>query len=101
MLLFTLLHIQVRVDTETVWLNLQQLSILFKRDVKTIGKHISNVLEEELQGFSIVANFATTASDGKVYQTEHYNLDMVISVGYRVTSKQSTRVKVTNCKLRQ
>lgn len=56
---------------------------LFERDVKTIGKHINNALKEELD-HSVVANFATTASDGKTYQVEHYNLDMIISVGYRV-----------------
>lgn len=80
-------HIEVRVDEETVWLNRQQISTLFNRDVKTIGKHITNVLQEELAGFSVVAKFATTAADGKVYQTEHYNLDMIISIGYRVKSK--------------
>lgn len=58
---------------------------LFDRDVKTIGKHIGNTLKEELD-HSVVANFATTAADGKNYKTEHYNLDMVISVGYRVKS---------------
>jgi len=70
-------HIEVRVDDETVWLNRQQISTLFDRDVKTIGKHIANVLKEELAGFAVVAKFATTAADGKVYQTDHYNLDMV------------------------
>ena len=71
---------------ETVWLNREQLSLLFDRDIKTIGKHINNVLQEELDN-SVVAKFATTASDGKVYQIEYYNLDMIISVGYRVKSK--------------
>jgi len=62
-------HIEVRVQNDTVWLNRQQLSLLFERDVKTIGKHIANVLDEELSGLPVVAKFATTASDGKVYQT--------------------------------
>ena len=60
---------------------------LFDRDVKTIGKHINNALKEELDN-SVVANFATTASDGKSYNVEHYSLDMIISVGYRVKSKR-------------
>lgn len=70
---------------ETVWLNRQQMAALFDRDVKTIGKHITNALREELD-ISVVANFATTAVDGKTYQVEYYNLDMIISVGYRVKS---------------
>lgn len=89
-------HIQVRVDEEkdTVWLNRHQMATLFDRDVKTIGKHIGNALREELQGISVVAKFATTAADGKTYQTEHYNLDMIISVGYRVKSKQGTQFRI-------
>ncbi len=79
-------RIEVRVEEETVWLNRQQISMLFDRDVKTIGKHIVNVLKEELAGFSVVAKFATTAKDGKTYQVEYYNLDMIISIGYRVKS---------------
>ena len=70
---------------ESVWLNREQLSI-FDRDVKTIGKHINNALKEELDS-STVAKFATTAKDGKTYQVEYYNLDMIISVGYRVRSQ--------------
>lgn len=87
-------HIEVRFDNDTVWLNRQQLSLLFERDIKTIGKHISNILKEELAGISVVANFATTASDGKVYQTEHYNLDMIISVGYRVQSPKGIQFRI-------
>ena len=71
-------HIEVMINEETVWLNRQQLAILFDRDVKTIGKHITNVVTEELKGLSVVAKFATTANDGKVYQVEHYNLDVII-----------------------
>lgn len=87
-------HIEVRIEDDTVWLNRQQLSLLFERDVKTIGKHIANVLNEELAGFSVVAKFATTASDGKVYQTEHYNLDMIISIGYRVKSQKGIQFRI-------
>ena len=78
--------LEVNMKDETVWLNREQLSILFDRDVKTIGKHINNALKEELDG-SVVAKFATTAKDGKTYQVEYYNLDMIISVGYRVKSQ--------------
>ena len=79
--------LEVNLKDETVWLNRQQLSELFDRDVKTIGKHINNALKEELlYDDSVVANFATTASDGKTYQVEYYNLDMILSVGYRVKS---------------
>ena len=77
-------RLEVRLKEDTVWLNRQQLSMLFDRDIKTIGKHIANVLKEELKDFSVVAKFATTASDGKVYQVEYYNFDMIISIGYPV-----------------
>jgi prophage maintenance system killer protein len=79
--------VTVRFEGETVWLNRQQLAELFDRDIKTIGKHINNIFSDgELIEHSVVANFATTANDGKVYQVEHYNLDVIISVGYRVKS---------------
>lgn len=87
-------RLEVRIEEETVWLNRQQLSMLFDRDVKTIGRHIANVLKEELKGFSVVAKFATTASDGKVYQVEHYNLDMIISIGYRVKSQRGIQFRI-------
>ena len=79
------LPMEVAPDRETVWLNRNQLAVLFDRDVKTIGKHINNALKEELDS-SVVAKFATTASDGKTYKVDYYNLDMIISVGYRVKS---------------
>ena len=82
------IRLDVLIDDETVWLNRQQMSQLFDRDVKTVGKHINNALKEELSDFSVVAKFATTAADGKTYQMEHYSLDMILSVGYRVKSKQ-------------
>jgi len=87
-------QIDVRVEDETVWLNRQQLAILFERDIKTIGKHVANVLREELHNVSVVANFATTATDGKIYQVEHYNLDMIISVGYRVKSHRGIQFRI-------
>ena len=78
--------LEVNMKDETVWLNANQLSELFDRDSKTIRKHINNALNEVLDD-SVVAKFATTAKDGKTYQVEYYNLDMIISVGYRVKSK--------------
>ena len=78
--------LEVNVKDETVWLNVNQMAKLFDRDSKTIIKHINNALKEELDS-SVVAKFATTARDGKTYQMEYYNLDIIISVGYRVKSK--------------
>ncbi len=80
--------IEVALDKDTVWLNRHQIAQLFDRDIKTIGRHINNAIHEELNDSSVVAKFATTASDGKVYQTDHYNLDVIISIGYRVKSKR-------------
>lgn len=87
-------RIEVRLNEDTVWLNRKQLAFLFDRDSKTIGKHISNCLKEELKGYSVVANFATTGSDGKTYQVEHFNLDMIISIGYRVKSNRGIQFRV-------
>ncbi len=88
------LELKVSVDEETVWLNRKQLAQLFDRDIKTIGKHINNVFKEkELSKNSVVANFATTANDGKIYNVEHYNLDVIISVGYRVKSQKGVRFR--------
>ena len=81
--------LEVNLKDETVWINRQQLSELFERDIKTIGKHINNALKEELKDDnSVVAKFATTAKDGKKYSVEYYNLDVITSVGYRVKSSQ-------------
>ena len=82
------IRLEVRMEEETVWLNRQQMALLFDRDIKTIGKHVNNALKEELNGYPVVAKFATTASDGKTYQMDYYNLDMILSVGYRVKSKR-------------
>ena len=83
------LDVTVSPDNETVWLNRNQLAQLFDRDVKTIGKHINNALKEELDD-STVAKFATVQTEGgRIIQRsiEYYNLDMIISVGYRVKSQ--------------
>ena len=82
----------VRMTGDTVWLNRSQMAELFERDVKTIGKHINNALREEVDR-SVVAKFATTAADGKTYQMEYYNLDMIISVGYRVKSNRGVEFR--------
>jgi len=91
-------RIEVRIEEDTVWLNRQQIATLFGRDVKTIGKHINNVFSEsELTMSSTVANFATVQNEGgrRVERyVEHYNLDVIISVGYRVKSIQGTQFRI-------
>lgn len=82
--------LSVPFENETVWLNRQQMASLFDRDVKTIGKHVNNAIEEELEGISTVANFATVQNEGERLverDVEYYNLHVIISVGYRVKSK--------------
>lgn len=87
--------VEVRIEGETVWLTLNQLAELFQRDKSVISRHIKNVLEEgELQPDSVVAKYATTAADGKTYQVDYYNLDMIISVGYRVNSHRGTQFRI-------
>ena len=78
--------LEVNMKDETVWLSLDQIAKLFDRDKSVISRHIKNALQEELDN-SVVAKFATTAQDGKTYQVDYYNLDMIISVGYRVKSQ--------------
>ena len=87
------IKLNVSVKDSTVWLNRNQLAELFERDVKTIGKHINNALKEELDN-SVVAKFATTATDGKTYQVEYYNLEMITSIGYRVKSQQGIQFRI-------
>ena len=88
------IELKVSVNEETVWLNRNQLSDLFERDVKTIGKHINKVFTDgELEKLSVVANFATTARDGKIYNVDYYNLDVIISVGYRVQSQKGVKFR--------
>ena len=91
-------RIEVRIEADTVWLNRQQIATLFGRDVKTIGKHINNVFSEgELDENTTVANFATVQNEGGRMverQVAHYNLDVIISVGYRVKSKQGTQFRI-------
>lgn len=88
------ISVDVRFDEETVWLSLDQMAELFERDKSTISRHIKNVFDEgELAKEAVVAIFATTASDGKTYQVDYYNLDMIISVGYRVKSLRGTQFR--------
>lgn len=87
--------IDVRMKNDTVWLTLDQMSTLFQRDKSTISRHIKNIFNEgELERNSVVAKFATTASDGKTYQVDYYNLDVIISVGYRVKSLIGTQFRI-------
>ena len=89
------LEVSVSEDKKTVWLSLDQMAELFKRDRSVIGKHVRNIFKEgELQKESVWAKFAYTAADGKVYDVDYYNLDVIISVGYRVKSKQGTQFRI-------
>lgn len=87
------IRLEVRIEDESVWLNRQQMAVLFGRDVKTIGKHINNALQEELKDETVGAKFATTATDGKTYQIEYFSLDMILSVGYRVKSRRGVEFR--------
>lgn len=90
-------HIEVRIDEEkeTFWLSLNQISNLFERDKSVISRHLKNIFSDnELVKDSVVAFFATTAADGKNYNVEHFNLDAILSVGYRVNSKRGTQFRI-------
>ena len=89
------LQLEVRMEDETVWLSLNQIAELFERDKSVISRHIKNVFEErELSKDSVVAKIATTGSDNKIYQVDYYNLDVIISVGYRVKSQRGTQFRI-------
>ena len=88
-------RVEVRFDGETAWLSLGQMAELFQRDKSVISRHIKNLFEEgELDRTSVVAGSATTAFDGKAYQVEYFNLDVIISVGYRVKSHRGTQFRI-------
>lgn len=88
-------QVDVRFDQETVWLNLNQISELYERDKSVISRHINNVFKEkELIRESVVAKNATTARDGKIYQVDFFNLDVIISVGYRIKSRRGTEFRI-------
>ena len=85
------IRLEVWIKEETVWLTQAQMVVLFSRDQSVISRHISNIFKEgELDKNSVYAKFAYTATDGKTYDVEHYNLDVIISVGYRIKSKRGT-----------
>ena len=90
-----LTKVNVTFEEETVWLTIDQMATLFQRDRSVIGKHVRNILKDgELQKESVWANFAHTAEDGKTYQVDYYNLDMIISVGYRVKSQRGVQFRI-------
>ena len=96
------ISLNVPLRNDSVWLNRNQMAELFDRDVKTIGKHVNNAIREELDGLPVVAKFATTAADGKTYMVDYYELDVIISVGYRVKSQRGVEFrKWANSVLRQ
>lgn len=94
------IKLDVSLENDTLWLSQKQLEVLFDRDKSVISRHIKNILKEnELDKNAVVAKNATTATDGKVYQVEYYNLDMIISLGYRVNSKRATSFRVWATKI--
>jgi len=87
--------LDVRIEKDTIWLNLNQMADLFQRDKSVISRHLRNIFSSrELDRDSVVAFFATTAADGKIYQVECFNLDAIISIGYRVNSKRGTQFRI-------
>ena len=99
MMLYTtedgLTKIETTFDGDTVWLSIDQMAELFQRDRSVSVKHVRNIFEEgELQKEAVWAKFAHTAADGKVYDVDYYNLDVIISVGYRVKSKRGTQFRI-------
>jgi hypothetical protein len=89
-----LTKINVQLENETVWLTQDQIALLFDKAKSTISEHIKHIFEEgELEENSVVRKFRTTAKDGKNYEVNHFNLDVIISVGYRVKSVQGTRFR--------
>lgn len=89
------IKVDVKLNQDTVWLSLDQMAILFDRDKSVISRHIKNTFtDKELERKSVVANFATTAADGKTYDVEYFNLDVIISVGYRVKSNQGVKFRI-------
>ena len=90
-----LAKIETTFDGDTVWLSIDQMAELFQRDRSVIGKHVRNIFKEgELQKAAAWAKFAHTAADGKVYDVDYYNLDVIISVGYRVKSQRGVQFRI-------
>jgi hypothetical protein len=89
------IRLQVRLEDESVWLTQKLMAELFQKDVRTVNEHIQNIFEEgELAADSVIRKFRITAADGKNYETAHYNLDVIISVGYRVKSQRGTQFRI-------
>lgn len=89
------IQVNVEFDGNTVWLNLNQIASLFERDKSLISRHLNKIFKnKELERSSVVAKNATTASDGKTYQIDYFNLDAILSVGYRINSKQGTQFRI-------
>ena len=90
-----LAKIETTFDEDTVWLSLEQMAELFQRDRSVIGKHVRNIFKEgELDKNTVWAKYAHTASDEKIYQVDYYNLDVIISVGYRVKSQRGVQFRI-------
>ena len=88
-------NLEVRLEKDTVWLTQKQLSELFNTERSVVTKHLQNVFNSgELEEISVCANFAHTAADRKTYQTNYYNLDVIISIGYRVNSKKGSQFRI-------
>ena len=87
------IEVNVKLHNETVWLTQAQIALLFEKERSVITKHINNIIKEKELDMSVCANFAHTGLDGKIYQTQYYNLDMIISVGYRVNSKRGVEFR--------
>lgn len=89
------IQLEVKLEQETVWLSQKQIADLFIKDIRTINEHIQNIFKEkELKKNSVIRNFRITAADGKSYETNFYNLDVTISVGYRIKSQNGTRFRI-------
>jgi hypothetical protein len=87
--------LEVRIENDTAWLTQAQMVILFDKNKRTISEHINNIFKEgELEKYSVVRNIRTTATDGKLYDTNYYSLDAIISVGYRVKSQRGTQFRI-------
>jgi hypothetical protein len=94
------MRLQVRLTGQSIWLSLKQIADLFQRDKSVISRHIQNIFEDkELDRERVVANYATTAADGKTYQVDYYNLDALLAVGYRVKSQRGAQFRAwaTEC----
>ena len=88
-------RLDVRLEAETVWLTQKQMAFLFDKDIRTVNEHAKNIfIEGELKEKSVIRNFRITASDGKKYDTNFYNLDVIISIGYRIKSRRGTQFRI-------